>query len=191
MKCTSELIEFFYYIVSSLFEITSLSRPSSPLASSSIAFSHPGHVGWNSPPSSLVHFLKRDTAYIFKTGLGTIECAVFNYTTDCWHIPRIVASGLTSRIFIVVSLERTVCILGLAFLMYSSLQRPLLGCYTMCERAATSVPATSCNATLVITIVILALLLQLLFPSGSFLCLFGNSLARSLCIGIDAIGTHI
>ena len=107
----------FGYIVSSLFETTSLSCPSSPLASSPVAFSHLAHVGWNSPPSSLLLFLKRDVAYIVSTGLGTIECAVFDYVTDCWHISHIIASGLTSTIFIVVSLERTASILGLAFLI--------------------------------------------------------------------------
>ena len=54
-----------------------------------------------------MHFLKRGVAHIFRIGLGTITCAVFNYATDCWHIPRFVALGPTSRMVIVVSLKQT------------------------------------------------------------------------------------
>ena len=46
-------------------------------------------------------------AHIFRTGLGTIACAVFNYAPDCWQIPRFVALGLTSRMVFVVSLKWT------------------------------------------------------------------------------------
>ena len=100
----------FDYIVLSLFETTSLSCPSSPLASSPIAFSPTLDMldgtllpFWMELPP----FLKRGMAHIFRTDLGTTVCVVFNYAMDCWHIPRFVALGPTSSMVIIVSLERT------------------------------------------------------------------------------------
>ena len=90
----------FDYIVSSFFETTSLSRPSSPLALSPVVF-FPTWTCWMELSSLVV-------AAPFEAGRGTyIQDWSWDHSVDCWHNPRFVALGLTSRMVIVVSLERT------------------------------------------------------------------------------------
>ena len=108
MSYEINLRTLFDYIVSSVFETTALSRPSSPLASSPVAFSPTlDMLDGTLLPCHSCTFLKRGVAHIFRIGLGTIACAVFNYATDCWNVPRFLAIWPTSKMGIIVSLERT------------------------------------------------------------------------------------